>query len=141
MISITEFFCVDRLLDLAERDVVPNGNVIRDLIWQKASAGAVGTWQAIQETYKSWYNIKPSWTEINQVLQVRNAIAHGLGQLTRVQQNTRSATVGKITTAGFALNGNRVVIEEANLVEVKRICIALITEVDSKVQIATGDVS
>ncbi|PRY68388.1 hypothetical protein B0I08_10490 [Glaciihabitans tibetensis] len=141
MISITEAFCVDRLLDLAEVEVSPTGNFIRGLIWDKASSSAVSTWPTIQESYKTWYGIKPNWTPLNHLIEVRNAIAHGLGQLTRLQRAKRQSTITKIGLANIHLIGDRVVLEDANIQDVKIACVNLITEVDGLVQAKTGDSS
>ncbi|AMB41643.1 MULTISPECIES: hypothetical protein [Paenarthrobacter] len=141
MISITEAFCADRLLELAEDEVSPGGNAIRTLIWEKASTSAVSTWSGIQDAYKNWYEIKPSWTRVNQLIEVRNAIAHGLGQLTRIQRNKRASTTTKIALANIDLNGDNIVLEEANLVNVRNACIALISEIDELVQAKTGDIT
>lgn len=138
MISITEAFCVDRLLELAVEEVLPARNNIRTLIWDKASTSAVSTWPAIQEAYKNWFNVKPSWARINQLIEVRNAIAHGLGQLTRIQRAKRESTVTKVAQAGISLKGDRIVLEEVNLLQAKDACVELISEVDRLVQEKTG---
>jgi hypothetical protein len=141
MISIAEAFCVDRLLELAEVDVAPSGNVIRTIVWDKASSSAVGTWTSIQDTYKNWYDVKPSWTAMNQLIEVRNAIAHGLGQLTRVQRIKLQSTTSKIVAAKIRLDGDRIVLEESNMQDVRGVCVNLISEVDRLVQAKTGDIS
>jgi hypothetical protein len=141
MISITEAFCVDRLLDLAEKEVAPTDSSVRNLIWQRSSVAAVSTWPSIQATYKTWYSIRPSWTRINQLLEVRNAIAHGLGRLTRVQKSHAKATIGRITQAGVTVVGDLVVLEEPDLQYVRQVCVDLVSEVDQLVQSSTGDVS
>ncbi|MFI2563560.1 hypothetical protein [Paenarthrobacter sp. NPDC018779] len=141
MISITEAFCVDRLLDLAETEFSPTGNNIRTLVWDKASTSAVSTWSGTQDAYKSWYDIRPSWTQINQLIEVRNAIAHGLGKLTRIQRAKRASISNKITTAKIRLSGDYIVLEEANLQSVRDVCVDLISEIDGLVQGKTGDVN
>ncbi len=140
MISITEAFCVDRLLDLAETDVDPGGSPIRDLIWKKASSSAVSTWSSIQDSYKSWYSLQPAWTKLNELVEVRNAIAHGLGQLTRLQR-AKPGTATKIGQAGIRLSGDRVILEEADLENAHRACLQLVSEVDQLIQASTGNVN
>lgn len=139
MISITEAFCVDRLLELAEEEVSPAGNTVRTFIWEKASTSAVSTWSSIQDSYKNWYAMTPSWTELKQLIEVRNAVAHGLGQLTRIQR-LRGASI-KITQAKIRLDGDRIVLEEANLSDVRNVCIKLISEIDGLIQEKTGILS
>lgn len=140
MISITEAFCVDRLLDLAEEEVSPTGNRIRNQIWERASSSAVSTWSSIQESYKNWYGVRPSWTTMDQLVEVRNAIAHGLGQLTRIQRAKRRSTVARIVQTGIRLNGDWIVLEEEDLETAKNACIGLISELDVLVQAETLNV-
>lgn len=138
MLSITEAFCVDRLLDLAEDEFSPAGNQIRTYIWDKASTSAVGNWAGIQEAYKNWCDIKPSWTSINRLTEVRNAIAHGLGQLSRLQRTKRAAVTLKIRQAGIHFSEDRIALEEANLQDVRDVCVDLISELDGLVQAKSG---
>ena len=141
MISITEAFCVDRLLELVEVEVSRAGSNILTLIWDRASISAVSTWPNIQDAYKNWYAISPNWTDLNRLIEVRNAIAHGLGQLTRVQRAKRQSTITKIGQANIQVKGDRVVLEEANLQNVKVACVTLISHIDGLVQASTGDIS
>lgn len=140
MISITEAFCVDRLLQLAEDEISPSGNNLRTVIWENASTSAVSNWSSIRSTYKLWYDIKPNWARINQLIEVRNAIAHGLGQLTRIQRTKRQSITDMIREAHINLSGDRIVLEEETLQNVKKTCVDLISEVDGLVQAKTGHV-
>lgn len=134
MLSITEHFCADRLLDLAEQEVQPSNSRVRSHMWDRTSAGAIGTWEGIQNSYKQWYAINPGWTRLNQLVEVRNAIAHGLGSLTRLQLAKRQSAVTKITDAGVRLEDDRIVLEEANLDHARKVCVDLITDIDASVQ-------
>lgn len=141
LISITEAFCTDRLLGVAENHISPTGSPVRAAIWERASTSSVSTWSGIESSYKSWLAVEPSWTRIRQLTEIRNAIAHGLGTLTRVQLKTRPSVVGKMSAAKVKLDGDRVVLEEANLETACQACVDLISELDQLVQRRTGDPS
>lgn len=133
-LSITESFCVDRLLEHAEREVSPYESAVRASIWAKASTGAVSTWDGIRDSYKSWYDIRPDWEPLAQLVEVRNAIAHGLGELTRLQRAKLRSTLTKITGAGVKVDGALIVLEETNLERTRVVCLELIAEIDYRVQ-------
>lgn len=130
MLSITESYCADHLLEVAEVDVEPAASEVRARIWDQSSIGAISTWSGIQDSYKKWFSIRPNWNNLNRLVEVRNSIAHGLGELTRMQRAKRVSTVEKITAAGIRMDGNRIVLEESDLDQAKRHCVALITEID-----------
>lgn len=130
MLSITESYCADRLLEVAERDVEPTTSEVRARIWNQSSIGAISTWSGIQNSYRKWFSIRPDWNNLDRLVEVRNSIAHGLGELTRMQRAKQMSTVNKITAAGIKMDGNRIVLEERDLDQAKRDCIALITEID-----------
>jgi hypothetical protein len=141
LISVTEAFCTDRLLGVAENHMSPAGSPVRAAIWDKASTSSVSTWSGIESAYKSWLAVEPSWTRIRQLTEVRNSIAHGLGTLTRVQLKTRRSVVGKMSAAKVKLDGDRVLLEDENLEAACDACIELISEIDHLVQLRTGDLS
>lgn len=137
MLSITESFCVDRLLERAETEVEPEGSSVRGLMWDRASTSAVSNWEGIRNSYKAWYNVRPKWEDIEQLVEVRNAIAHGLGQLTRLQRLKLDSTLAKIASAGVRLQSDRIVLDEANLDHARMVCLDLVEDIDLRVQALT----
>lgn len=133
MLSIAEAFCVDRILEQAEDEVEPQGSPVRALMWDRASTSAVSNWEGIRRTYKTWYNLRPEWGPVGQFVEVRNAIAHGLGQITRMQRLNLASTLSKIAGAGVLVDEERIVLDESNLNHARIVCLDLIADVDSKV--------
>ncbi|GEB45799.1 hypothetical protein MTE01_17440 [Microbacterium testaceum] len=111
----------------------PGSNQIRELVWVKASTNAVSTWKLIQETYKNWFDVKGIWAEIDRLLEARNAIAHGLGSLTRTQQKKGDSARAKITAAGIAIVGTQIQLTEQDLERARNVCRNLIEAVDKGV--------
>lgn len=134
MLSITESFCVDRLLERAEIEVEPEGSSVRAQMWDRASTGAVSNWEGIRNSYKAWYDVRPRWTDIDRLIEVRNAVAHGLGQLTRTQRLKLASTLAKITSAGVRVDAELIILEEANLEHARVVCLDLIEDIDMRVQ-------
>lgn len=130
LISITEAFCGDRLLILAETQIEPSSNTIREMMWNKASTSAVSTWSALQDAYKDWFAVSGVWTDINRLVEARNAIAHGLGELTRMQKSKGASVRTKIAAAGIKIVGSTLVLEEGDLERARDSCRDLIEKVD-----------
>jgi hypothetical protein len=120
----------------------PGSCAVPGALMSEMSAGApiegeVGAFGVSRTLTKIWCDIKPSWARLNQLIEFRNAIAHGLGQLTRVQRAKRASAATQIALAKIRLSGDRIVLEEANLQNVKDACAALIC----LGQVKTGDVN
>jgi hypothetical protein len=138
MISVTENFCADRLLEAAEAEIVPSESVVRSLVWDKASTVAIGSWPAMKEAYNSWFGVKPDWAGVEALIQVRNAIAHGLGELTRLQLRKRPSTAASINRAGVVLADNRIILSEENMQDARDCCAKLIESLDIEVSLKTA---
>lgn len=138
MISITEAFCGDRLLGAAESEVEPAGSKVRNLMWEKAATDAVASWPAVKVAYKKWYDVRPAWAALETLVELRNTIAHGLGELTRQQRSRRQAVVQAFTQAGIRLDGDRVVLTESNVMAARNACVELIEALDLDVAEKTG---
>ena len=90
-------------------------------VWRQAVDGAEGTWRKRCEAWRTWFaiDVSKSATYINlkPFIDVRNALAHGLGSLTRLQlgkdngANVRTA----LGAAGVPMDGNRIVLDGATV--------------------------
>ncbi|WP_404430699.1 hypothetical protein LG299_12485 [Microbacterium lacus] len=134
MISITESFCADRLLALAEAEIDPTANDVRSTVWDRAATTTVSTWEGIRGGYRDWFQIKPNWPSLEPLVEVRNAIAHGLGNLTRIQKKNPQGVRDKLALAGITLDEDRVLLDEADITQIRSVCVALVVEIDELVQ-------
>ena len=131
--SITEAFCVDRLMAMAYRELEPEKSVVRRAIFDDALKGATGTWSSIRGAFAEWHGVKPNWKPLEGVQEVRNAIAHGLGRLTHRQISNRTATVQRIRQIGLDVDSDdRLIVADGDVLGVSRVCEQLIRDVDER---------
>jgi len=95
-------------LDLRDR--------IHQDLWQRATSRAEGTWNAHREAWLAWHDLRlvdaPDYERLDGFVEARNAVMHGLGQLTRLQtqRDGGRATAAKLRAVGIILNGKKLVI-------------------------------
>lgn len=88
-VSIVEAFMTDGLVRRVEPHAPPPRTSILEDIYTRAEDAAIASWPKLHSHYGSWLGIKitqtvcPSWRRIGAMTNVRNAIAHGMGELTR----------------------------------------------------------
>ena len=129
--SITEAFCVDRLMAMAVKELEPDKSVVRRAMFDEALRGATGTWSSIRKAFADWHGVKPNWKSLEGVQEVRNAIAHGLGRFTHRQISSRTATVQRIRQIGLDVDSDdRIVLVDGDVLRVSLVCKQLIRDVD-----------
>jgi hypothetical protein len=130
LMSITESFCATRLLDGAEIAIRPSANQLTSIIWDDAALVATRTWESQKDAFGKWFGVKPDWTEIDGLAEARNAVAHGLGTLTRRQLKSRSSTMAKLNRTKITVTNDRLLLTDADLVRAVEKCRDLIAELD-----------
>lgn len=136
MIGITEAFCGERLLISIEDEIAPERSVVLSKIWDQAAVRATQTWVAQAEAYRDWADVRPSWTDVKDLADARNAVAHGLGKLTRRQRSQVEKITAKLSRFDISVRDYRVILTEPALEKVAHACIAHIREVDVALQVA-----
>lgn len=138
LVSIVEEFCADQLHELGEADMQPHASRSRQIIWDRTSADVTGSWHKIRGAFKDWYSITPSWEGVEDLIEARNAIAHGLGRLTRRQRRVEQSTLAKLQRAKISVEGDRIVLAEVDLATAAQTCRTLIYELDGEIQRKRG---
>ncbi|MFC8503806.1 hypothetical protein ACFUC1_15725 [Pedococcus sp. NPDC057267] len=131
LVSITESFCADRLIDHTEQAINPAADPVRTKVWEQAAIDATKTWEAQREAFKKWHSITPDWLPLEGLSEARNAVAHGLGSLTRRQRRGRSATMTKINRTGISVVNDRLLLEERDLTAAAKACREIIRQIDA----------
>lgn len=122
IMSIVEAFVADQLVQRFEPHAPPPRPAILEDVYVRAEDAAIGSWPKMSDHYARWFDIKlsrakcPSWRQIEAMTNARNAIAHGLGELTRrmARKGTRELELD-FATLGVTLSGNSVVVSEDSL--------------------------
>lgn len=132
LVSITESFCAGRLIARAEESIGAPGSQVMTHVWERASLDATGTWEAQKDAYRKWLGVKPDWQVLDGLAEARNAVAHGLGALTRRQVKSHASTMTKINRTGIAVIDDVLILSDNDLLSAARACRDLISEVDSQ---------
>lgn len=132
MISVVEAY-VDTVCAALFREKTPTTDELVRRLVESAELRASTTWQERKEAYAKYHDISlgglSRWSELDAGIAVRNAIAHGLGQLTPQQRTT--ATAQKMTQLGVTLRDGGVFITDTNLQRCRDVCIAFIHSLDN----------
>lgn len=131
-LSITESFSSERLL--AEMDTVMStlGHEGALKMWEGAHKAAIQNWANQKDAYNKWLGVPSgSWTKIIELTNARNAVAHGSGQLTWMQQRGQLDELKvKLGRHLIALDGIRIVLTEDSIKHAAQTCIEFITTID-----------
>lgn len=130
IVSITESFCSRRLIDAAEVILQPHRGELLSKIFEDKAIEGTATWDKTQRTYIDWFTAKPDWSSINGFIEARNAIAHGLGQITRRQRRTRQSSLSKLGANNIKVIGDQIQLNDDILHDAVVACHRLIAAVD-----------
>src|SRR5205814_199240 len=84
-----------------------------DSLWDDASVRGTNSWKEQQESYRDWLGVTENWTAVERLAEARNAVAHGLGTLTRRQLRKEASVRDKLKKAGILLTGIRIVLSDS----------------------------
>jgi hypothetical protein len=135
--SIVESYVVGQLVVRSEIHAPEPRSPILDDIYVSAEDRAIGSWPQITVSYKQWLGIKlngsPDWTHIQALNNARNAVAHGLGNLTRRQARKNSNQLKQsLQQVGVSVDGTRIVISESAIMNGAKTSRAFIYWVDER---------
>jgi len=145
--SVKRQGCFLRMISIVEAyvDIVTSGlfrnrtygadELVRRLV-KNAELRASTTWQERKAALNDYHQIRVSefaqWSALDAGIEVRNAIAHGLGYLTPRQRESRAAA--KISQIGIQVSNGNVVVSDENLRRCRDLCIEFIRYLDDRYQ-------
>lgn len=132
MISVVEAY-LDTLSAALFRERAPTSHdLVRRLI-AAAELRASATWDERKTAFANYHGVSlgqlARWSELDCGIEVRNAIAHGLGKLTPRQRTKRVRT--KIGQIGVRLSDGAVVVTDASLQRCRDACVEFIRSLDN----------
>ena len=139
LLSITESFASHLLLQEIDKVAARARSVAIDRIWDDAATRGTNTWNEQKDSYANWLGVKVDWKVVERLAEARNAVAHGLGTLTRRQLRKEASVRSKLREAGISLTGIRIVLSEAALSSAAGDCRDLIHRLDLAVQARSPD--
>lgn len=95
------------------------------------------SWQDQKKSYKDWLSVEEDWKAVERLAEARNAVAHGLGKLTRRQLRSEQSVKSKLKAAGITVDDNRIVLSDENLAAAASACREFIERLDIAVQART----
>ncbi|WP_410596502.1 hypothetical protein [Amycolatopsis sp. lyj-23] len=133
MLSITEAFAADMLSREIDRTVATASDVAAKIA-DEAVIRATSTWLEQKKSYKAWLGVNENWNAVERLAEARNAVAHGLGSLTRRQLKNKEGVKAKLKDAGITVNDNKIVLSAESLAKVAATCREFIERLDRAVQ-------
>jgi hypothetical protein len=134
LLSITESFTSQLLLREVDKAAARARSASIDSVWEEAATRGTSTWREQQAAYINWLGVKEDWKVAERLAEARNAVAHGLGTLTRRQRRNEASVRSKLKEAGITLTGIRIVLSDAALASAASACRDLIHRIDLAVQ-------
>lgn len=120
--SIVEAHVADQLVQRLEPHAPPPRASILDDVYVHAEDNAINSWPKMVEHYARWFEIKmnpkkcPPWRRIEALTNARNAVAHGLGELTRRMARKGTGQLKlDLATISITIAGNAIVLSEESL--------------------------
>ncbi len=134
LLSITEAFAAEMLSEEVDRAVGDSRNATAAKVADDAIIRATGTWQDQKQSYKEWLAINEDWKAVERLAHARNAVAHGLGKLTRRQMRKEQSVKDQLKAAGITVVDNRIVLSDESLTEAAFACREFIERLDRAIQ-------
>ena len=115
LVAIAEDFSFGRLADKTEH-LLPVHHLV-DLLWDSELDRSGDTWHGRLGLWQRLYGVNvrdtfPSYSALAGFIEARNAITHGLGELTRRQRGARERTRQRLRQAGVGVQHDAVVVLE-----------------------------
>ena len=126
LVSIVESHTVRELVNRIEPHIPePRSPILQD-IYVSAEDRAIASWPNMIEAYKRWLGVRvgkwEEWNKMEAILDARNAVAHGVGELTRRQARKNQVTlVASLELIGIAINGTRLEFSDSGIREVANV--------------------
>ena len=131
LISVVEAYLDIVSAALFRENAPTTHDLVRRLV-ESTERRASATWQDRREAFETYHHIRlgelARWSELDAGIEVRNAIAHGLGQLTPRQRNGTAAR--KISQIGVGLSDGRILVTDDSLRRCRDVCVDFIRSLD-----------
>jgi hypothetical protein len=134
LLSITESFASQLLLREIDKAAARAKSLSIDRILDDAAVKGTSGWSDQQRAYENWLGVKVDWKVVDRLAEARNAVAHGLGTLTRRQLRNETKVRNKLKQAGITLTGIRIVLSDPALASAATDCRSLVHRLDLAVQ-------
>ena len=134
LLSITEAFASDMLSREVDGAVAGARSTTATKVADEAVIRGTSTWLDQKKSYKDWLGVEEDWKAVERLAEARNAVAHGLGKLTRRQLRNEQSVKSKLKAAGITVEDNRIVLSDDSLAAAASACRDFIEKLDLAVE-------
>lgn len=135
LIGIVEAYIDSMCSNLFRRQLVDEAPMLRALI-TAAEAQASTNWKERKSAFSDYHGVSlgscARWSELDAGIDIRNAIAHGLGTLTKRQRNRKSRE--KMKSVGAVIVDDRLMLSDKALKKCLVFTTEFVKSVDSKIE-------
>jgi hypothetical protein len=122
IVTIVEAY-TDAALELMFRGTVPANSPAALRLLDAHLLDAAQRWDARKKSFLDHHALSlgdaktgfPQWSKLDGMIEVRNAIAHGLGSLTRQQRKNAARSAGRCSQIGVRIDAGEVIVSPASL--------------------------
>lgn len=134
MVCIVEAY-VDMVGSLLFRKSLSLRSTLFETLVKEAEARSANTWEERKSSFSNYHKIPLTdcsrWADIDGLIVIRNAVAHGLGRLTDRQRNSKS--INKLKSIDVNVIDGMVVLNRNTLVRCHKSCREFISSLDDRV--------
>lgn len=140
VVSIVEAY-TDAALEMMFRRVVPSSSAAAVRLLESHMLEATQRWDARKKSFAEHHALLlsdassgfPQWSKLDGMIEVRNAVAHGLGSLTRQQRRHATRTAGRCSQVGVRIEAGEVIVDHASLTTAAGVAEAFVTWLDDRI--------
>lgn len=111
MVAVAEHFSLGQLVDCVYLEL-DGGPQVAPKLWRRVRNRVESTWREQKQAWADFFDVKfndaPQFAAIEPYIEVRNAIMHGLGRLTRRQMDDRDRVYPLLSGAGISAVGGQI---------------------------------
>ena len=136
LLSIAESFSAQLLGSVVGEEFAMAQSRAVESIWDDAIDRATDSWTAQKGAYQSWLGVSnnSNWKTVENLAHARNAVAHGLGRLTRRQLRKRQTVEQALRVVGVPLRDDQIVLDELVLAAIALRCRQFVEQLDRDVR-------
>ena len=133
MVAIVEAYVDGVSRALFANALIGQSELFSSLV-SSAESRAYDNWNERKKVFTEHHRIPLSecanWQAIDAAIEIRNAVAHGLGRLTARQRN--SATIGKLSQIAISVVDDRPIVDISGITQCYHYCREFISSLDRK---------
>lgn len=137
LVSVIEAY-VDAVSMFRMGLVVDSSHVLVAKMLEDFEVGSSSTWQQRHDSYEGYHGFslrsRTGWDVVSASIEVRNCLAHGLGNLT-AQQRGRTALPATVSRISVTVGSNRMHLSATTVATVGRGCDDFVRDVDASIDL------